>query len=138
MNSLLVTTMVRTHSCIGAPATTSCTALVPTGRDWRLHCTATRLGRRPRMRSTPQSPVSGVMITGTPQDRAMCAMWSSNCVPVISSSGADDAVAPEMAPSTNRGAAAASSGTATTRAMTVPGGQPSRWALNPDAAPSAP
>ena len=45
VNSWFVTTMVRVQSCIGAPATTSCTALAPTGRDRRLHWTASRWGR---------------------------------------------------------------------------------------------
>lgn len=35
------------------------------------------------IRSTPQSPVIEVMITGTPQDRAIRAMWSSNSIPDI-------------------------------------------------------
>ena len=56
----------------------------------------------------------------------MCAMWSSNSVPDISPSGARDAVAPEIAPRRNRGAAAARTGTATASTTTNTGGQPIR------------
>ena len=104
--------MVFVQPCIGAPATTSWTAPAPTGRDCRLHCTATRSGRFPTIRSTPQSPVTAVMITGTPQPRAIRATWSSNSMPVIADSAAASrgpgVNAPLTVASRNRGVAASS------------------------------
>lgn len=119
VNSLLVTTIVLVQSCIGAPATTSCTALAPTGRDSRLHCTAIRFGRCPTIRSTPQSPVSGVMITGNPQVRATRATWSSNSSPDISTAASSRALgvlAPRNAPARKRGVAANTKGNRTPKA----------------------
>jgi hypothetical protein len=50
------------------------------------------------MRSTPQSPVTDVMITGRPADRAIRAMKSSNSIPDISAASSCLVLRPTRVP----------------------------------------